>query len=100
VPEEDLAVLPRRLREAAQQEPNAETMWPPEYVPDVLRALARAGRTVVRLVLVTSVGETGEVGLHDLSEGTWGQDGTALDMHLAAQARPDLPPHDRVMVVW
>ena len=100
MPEEDLAVLPRRLREAADQEPNAETMWPPEYAPAVLRALARAGRMVIRVILVMRVGDTGEVRLHDLSEWTWGQEGTALDLHLAALADPDLPPHVRVMVVW
>lgn len=100
MPEDDLALFPRRLRAAAVQEPNAETMWPPEHVPDVLRVLARAGRTVSRLLLVTRVGGTGEVRLQDWSEWTHGSDATALDAHLAALARPDLPPHDLVMVVW
>jgi hypothetical protein len=75
-------------------------MWPPQYVPDVLRALARAGRTVLRVGLVTRVGTTGELRLHDLSEWTGGQDGTALDLRLAALAAPGLPAHDLVIVVW
>ena len=75
-------------------------MWPTACVPDVLRALARAGRTVIQLVLVTNVGDTGEVRLHHLSEWTPEQSGTALDLHLAALAAPDLPAHDRIAVVW
>lgn len=75
-------------------------MWPTKYVPDVLRVLARAGRTVLQLVLVTRVGDTGEMRLRDLSAWTPDDEGTALDHHLAALAQPDLPPHDLVMVVW
>ncbi len=100
MPEDDLALFPRRLREAAHQEPNAETMWPTQYVPEVLRVLARAGRTVQQLILVTRVGDTGEFRLEHWSEWTSDRDGTALDLHLAALARRDLPPHDLVMVVW
>lgn len=104
MPEEDLAVFPRRLRAAAIQWPMADTAWPPQYIPDVLRVLARAGRTVQYIVLLSKVGggdpHSGEFALHKLSEWTSDCPETPLDLHLAALAAPDLPPHDLVCVGW
>jgi hypothetical protein len=99
VPEDDLAVLPPRLRAVAVQEPNGETAWPPEYVPEVLRVLARAGRTVVMLYLRTAA-EDGSVNDDLWSLWEFGDEGTALDKHLAALRRPDVPKHDLVVVAW
>jgi DNA-binding transcriptional ArsR family regulator len=96
----DLSGLPPRLRRLVVQEPNAVPMWPAEVAPEVLRALARGGKNVTRLIHVVPVGSTGEVRLRQLSEWTSGSSETALDMHLAALRAAELSPDERVMIDW